>query len=600
MKQPEISTSINEINAYKENVIVGAYQQSQVPNLVVKDIADSQRRIKPWIPTKYCQYPQPSKTDDYSLSEGLGTVTLQPTIDQLNAFKTYCINTIKTKFQAMGPENTKDSALAAGAVDLILQVYQAASCFSKQVSNVNRLISSYISAIDLLVLHVVDNINDITAEVQTIKRSLLKFPGQIANQVIISSLELLQRETSVFTMLTLVNGIQTEFNKSMIGINKLSNTPERTLLHFEASLTLLQGSLQRLQYFLSMKDILSANKDKANSSFMTDNFLDDFNFTDSIQEASYNWSITNSNILTSFNTIDSKRIITNLNNLFQNYSSNSKPLLIDSREQNGTIVVPDGDEGIISVGMDWNAGINVGLILQLIINNGETIIIAESYGGESTTSEDVPVNIVLGKYYNKGDASFTYSRYRDNGTSIELFQFDENATLGLNVDDLVYYTDTITQETLSGYWQLTSNQNGDRITCPVLFKVIDKTNNSITIKILGQEDISVTNFSSDISANDASLYTLYLPISPTPQQTIMGTSLINGDGLPISATLQRYSMTESLIPHAGEKIKCKNWSLYITPIGDIEEIRKISFSQKFLTDTITLFGIKAHWGFIPD
>jgi len=161
------------------------------------------------------------------------------------------------------------------------------------------------------------NINNLTNEVQQIKIDILAFPFEITDEVIKDSLNLLQRETNIFTMLVLVGQIQKQIGILQKQSTSISKSPKKLLLHLEASITLLQGSLRNLQYAMSCRDILNSNKSYAQNSYMVDDFLDDFNYSD-VQAASYNWSITNSAALLNYNTIDEKHIIPQLNNLFQN------------------------------------------------------------------------------------------------------------------------------------------------------------------------------------------------------------------------------------------------------------------------------------------
>ena len=594
MKQLEINTPVNSQIGYMNTQLASAIVQSQITANIINDISSTRRKIKPWRPAQLCQYPFAKRTDDFNVSRGLGSVSLKPCIDSLNNFKTNCINAIKTKFQAMGPENAKDSKLAAGSIELIAQVLQAAKCFSETIKTVNNLISSYMQAIDTQIASIVKNINTLTQDISTIKRQLTEFPFEITNEVIADSLSLLNRETDIATMLVLVGQIQKEIAISSMELTTLANSPEKILLHLEALITLLQGSLQNLQYALSFKSILSSNKVQASNSMLVDDFLDDFNFSDA-QASSYNWSITNSNALLNYNTIDEKNLIPQLTKEFQNYTTNSAPILIDSSSQKGTIVVPDGTEGLISVGIDSRLLGNVGIILQLIINKGQTVVIAESYGLGTTLNP--PINLVTGKYYNKSIDSYSYNRIdliSGSPNSCKLYNLENNSTSNITVNDYFYIKDDIFVAH-NGYYQVTGG--GAKYYAPILYKVINVEHNCIEVIPVNDTDFTPNDFYPNLPPGNT--YDTFVP-SIDPYTLLESINSYNPSNSIIQQTLYKYTFNSSQIPHAGEKIKCDNWQLYIVPTGSSSEVKNVTFSQSSIVEKISLLAIKARWGFIPD
>ena len=593
MKQPEINTSVNSQIGFMNEHLASAVLSSQLTASIINNINSSRRKIKPWKPAQLCQYPFSKRSDDFNVSRGLGSVSLKPCIDSLNNFKNNCVNAIKTKFQAMGPENAKDSKLAGGALDLISQVLQAAKCFSETVQNVNNLINSYIQTVDLQINSLTNNINNLTNQVNTLKHNLVVFPFIITNEVIKESIDLLNRETDIGTMLVLVAQIQKQIAIDSVQVNTLAKSPENMLLHLEASTTLLQGALINLQYALSFKNILHSNKLYANKSMLVDDFLDDFNFS-TIQSASYNWSVTNSNALLNYNTLDEKKILPQLTKTFQNYTSNSTPILIDSSSQSGTIVVPDGSDGLISVGIDSRISPDIGIILQLVINKGETVIVAESYG--QNIIENPPINLVVGKYYNKGIDTYSYniiSLVTGTPNSLLLYNLDNNSTSDVLVGDYFYIKD-LSYVIYNGYYQVTGG--GTKYYAPILYKVISTQHNCIEV-IPANQDFDPTYFYSNLPEQtyDAFVYSS----APSSDPYLLLESIYPTSDL-IQQTLYKYSFDSSSIPHAGEKIKCNNWQLYIIPAGNPINIQKISFTQNTAAIFANLIAIKAHWGFIPD
>ena len=140
MKRIENTSPINTITNLLLEKLPPITSDAQTLSQIVNRINKQKKTLKPWRPQKYCMYPASPRIDDYNFNQGLGQVSLQPTIDKLNSFKEAAINAIKTKFQAMGPEGSKDIKLAAGAADLLKQVLEAAKCYSKIVKNVNNLV----------------------------------------------------------------------------------------------------------------------------------------------------------------------------------------------------------------------------------------------------------------------------------------------------------------------------------------------------------------------------------------------------------------------------------------------------------------------------
>ena len=202
MKKLENNTVLNSTIDFMHEHLGSVAEQSQLTSNILNQIQKSRRKIKPYRPRKLCQYPHKNRIDEFDMSHGLGKVNLQPCIDSLNNFKVNAINTIKTKFQAMGPETAKDTKLAAGAIELIKEVMEAAKCFSQMVQNVNKLIDSYIQAGNLIVGQVVITITTLTDQIEELKNKFISeaMINGLIGIISIDLLEQLQNKTDIFDM----------------------------------------------------------------------------------------------------------------------------------------------------------------------------------------------------------------------------------------------------------------------------------------------------------------------------------------------------------------------------------------------------------------
>lgn len=654
MKSIENKTILNDTVSFFNSKLGPIATQTQLTQNILNKIQEGRRNIKPWTPNKMCQYPSGQRIDEFNMNEGLGAVSLQPIIDSLNSFKIAAKNEIKTKFQAMGPETAKDSKLATGAVTLIKEVYEAAKCFTKTVTNVNNLISSYVQITSKMISDVLDKISQLEGEIETLKTPLLT----IENQIIITKygskaiFDTLQTKTDIFDILGAVVELQNAISEAELTSQTLLNTDKRILKHLSIGLTLLQNRISSLIYYISLRSTLDYNKIVANASYMTDDFLDDFDFVE-IQESSFNWSLTNSGALTDCNVFDSLTLIPRLNKIMKDYKANeTNILIIDSRNEEGVIVVPEGGEGLISAGIDQRIGNDTGFVFELSINNGETIIRCDVWGqGIPNDNESIKRNV--GVYYNHGRESFDYNKliYIDN-YNYRVFLTDDVKIDEIDIGSNYYFTDPTTSTPWTFRWVHTTDATLTRA-FPILYKVMDKTKNSIDLKVLTGADLSVKDFiegaiSSDYSfiidnnlslpgdvngnlkifiKNYAGKYFVMDQYSVQKYNgTLPATLDLADDAAAIawniaqsqlsdqssanyamyidfaSITLKKYNVSSLVnkVPHAGEKIKCKNWSLIIYPIGSKpSDVNKIKFSNEFPGQDTYLFFLKAKWGFIP-
>lgn len=657
MNKIEKPTILNDIAKLQSSKLAPIMQQTQSLSQIINRVQGAKSKIKPWRPKELCMYPHSPKKDNFSLSEGLGSISLQPSIDSLNQFKRNCINAIKTKFQAMGPETAKDSKLAGGAVELIAEVLLAAKCFTSIVNNVNNLVSTYINTINLAVSDVIQKMNQLEVEINQLKRLLLKSPEELLQVMTAESLDLLNKATGVFDILAIIVSMQEQLNKLQCSIDTLEKSPERVMMHLECTLSLLKSRIESFIYFMTLRDNLKSNTSIAESCYMVDDFLDDFDYGDP-RSASYNWSLTNSESLTDYNTIDVMDIYPELNNMFLSYGSGSKPLIIDSKTESGYIVVPDDGE-IISAGLDSRIDGSLGFIFELVINNGDTIIRSVARGGKNSSL----IKKVKGIYYNKGIESIEYiKKIEQNNHQYEIILNNPDYLDSVKVGDIYYFD--INNIGAPNNWKfcLTHKTTGMKKYFPVLYKVMDKTETSVILYVLQEEDIVASSFITNAKNEDYEFSNVLYNSLPgdsdgryvvyntdkngnyyimdkdgnyyidynssklnyktsedfTPKLDITDPSTWNATVAAItdpadyrynkyvdeikygSITLKLYNSKGGNTTHSGEKIKCNNWALRIYPVGKIEGINKIKFTSNYPADKIALFCLKAHWGFIPD
>lgn len=651
MKRIENTSPINTITNLLLEKLPPITSDAQTLSQIVNRINKQKKTLKPWRPQKYCMYPASPRIDDYNFNQGLGQVSLQPTIDKLNSFKEAAINAIKTKFQAMGPEGSKDIKLAAGAADLLKQVLEAAKCYSKIVKNVNNLVSSYINVSNNLVSYTINNINRLESECFQIILFLTtssELKGYISNELF----EKLEKSTDLFEVLSLIEEIDVELFNALQNTKTLLDSKERILLHLQVNLNVLKNRINALKYYSSIRDAVKINVLYAEKSYMTDDFLNNLDVKE-IEASSFNWSLTNLAGLYKYNLVDELGLIPKLNKMFSNYQRNKvDPVLIASRNESGYIVVPENEEGLISAGLDSLAGYNVTLAFELSINGGSTIIRSSAKGAVPEESELISKNI--GIYYSKETEKIEYNKKLLVETGVwDLYLVDTNVKP--LIGEKFIYIDPFTNHPWTFRWE---EYNGATFIksheFPIILEVLDVTHNYIRVKMLEESDILIDNYLPDRNTSNTFNYIndytdipgsytgdnkLYLKLSTNKYVICEGDSnipihyngrdLTNQDlvGAPAVVnpsiweyvtggktykivytdqniiSLRKYKLyagnTQS-IPHSGEKIPCTNWTLTVYPIGEEEEVRKIKFSREYPGDSIYSFFLKAHWGFIPE
>jgi hypothetical protein len=655
MKQIENKTILNDTISFFESKLGPIATQTQLTQNILNKIQEGRRNIKPWQPNKMCQYPSGQRIDEFNMNEGLGAVSLQPIIDSLNSFKIAAKNEIKTKFQAMGPENAKDSKLAIGAVKLIKEVTEAAKCFTKTVTNVNNLISSYIQITNKMVSDVLNKISQLEGEIEELKQFFL-VPDtklliiQFASETV---LEVLQTRTDIFDILGAVVELQNALGEAEEASNTLLNSKKRIMKHLSINLTLLQNRINSLIYYMNLRKTLDYNKIVAGASYMKDDFLDDFDFVE-VEESSFNWSLTNSGSLNDCNVFDTLTLIPRLNKMMKDYRANeTNVLIIDSRNEEGYIVVPENGDGLISAGLDQRIGNDTGFVFELSINNGETIIRCD-VRGQSNPDKNEVMNRNIGIYHNHGKESFDYNKLIYVSDNVyRVFLTDNGKIDEIEIGSNYYFNDPTTNTPWKFKWVHNTDSSLTKL-FPILYKVIDKTKNSVDLKVLTNVDLKVTDFINDAIPSN---YTFTFQNQSTLPGDVNGNMKIfikNNIGqylvmdqystqkfnanIPLtldfandieainwnvtqsqlsdqslanyamyidfaSVTLKKYNVSSLInkVPHAGEKIKCKNWSLIIYPVGSKPtDVNKITFSNEFPGQDIYLFFLKAKWGFIPN
>lgn len=631
------NTVLNSTAKALEKQLGPVATKSQLTQNVLNQIQAGRRKLKPYRPKQICMYPHSPKRDDFNISEGLGNVSLQPVIDHLNNLKKNIIREIKTKIQAMGPENTKDIKLAGGAVEIIQEVYEAAKCFSQIVSNVNKVIDTYIQGCNLIISQVVDQINTLTTQVNTLKRMLLtesivhELEGVISKELIAK----LNSYTSIFDMLGIVNEMLNAIESIETGLNTLGSTKRKIALHAKCSLMALRSAINGLNNALSTKEILNSNIEYAKTLVMKDDYLNDFNFSPDFLESSFNWSITNHNSIPDYSTIDEFSILTKLDGSFKNYGNAQKPILIQSRSQPGYIVVPEDSDGMIALGVDESFPVNVTLTLELSINDGETIISARNTTDNKPNSDEM-LKINKGQYMSNGKESFDFVRCTKKDSKTYSLILKEGKDLDdIPLGSLYNFVDPLTSETWNAIWRSSESRV---INLPFIYKVVDKAPSEIVVE--RQDDLSPLKFFTSenytyelgsiydnscypyISSGDIpdagifylkdyvlDMFTLYEEdidrvsgaVTNDPHQYNIDNATKIVEIEVGVMKMQKYSPSAtSKIPHAGDKIKCKNWALTLQVTGEQSDVNKVRFNKTFPTDEQHIIAMKAHWGFIPD
>lgn len=606
-------------------------QVATATNTVIFDsIAKAKPKPKPLIPKKYCQYPHQPNMDMFDLSEGLGKVSLKSSIDSLNNFKENCIRDIKTKIQSMGPEGSRDSKLAAGAIKTLKEITEAVKCFVETANNVNNLVTAYVNGITSAITQVTNTINLLTSQIATIKAMFNPdtLAAELIREIAPELLSQLNNSTGIIDLINVVNDLSNEMNNAQNAVRNLGNLQKRSFMQINCSLSLLKNSLNEMSRMLSLRASLQQSLNQASSFYVSASpatFLEGVPYLGTgnesliaaIENAGFSWSLTNSGNLTNYNISDELSVLPKLGDMCKNFSGNAKPYIIASSDIVGTIVVPEDSPGLIQCGLDPGCGPSVSIVMELYINDGMTIIRSEARGsGEN----------VYGKYYAKGSNVIEY--YSDSIIQIE---DDYYELMLINTDSMLqgaeyYYFDPINidsqplgsfviesvgKSSVKGYW---SNLSSDvRYNTPVNnlvpLYVRDGDNGYVTVDENGNQyyknavgEPTLDKHSADGGDNDK-FYLTDLPDAHTDvfghvsrwtyyYNTQIKLFVVEYMEKTIRLTKKDSTINPSGIPHVGEQIAARNWILQVYPSGSPEEIRAIDFTKHVV-------WMKAHWGFVP-
>lgn len=654
MNHPENNTILNDFITLMNSRMGSINQEAQLTTSIINSISTSKKKIKPLRNPQLCNFPSSNRKDDFNFNDGLGSVSLQGSVDQLNNFKQMCIRTIKTKYEAMGPEAAKDANLAIGAATIIKEILEAAKCFTQIVKNVNNLIDSYIQSIAKMATLTTSMISQLEADIANLKQIII-IQCRLSTLIPTILLDQLAKTTDILSILSIINSIQNELNSARLELNYLSQSDERIYLQLDTSLTMIRNRIDNFLRYSLLLNSLNKNSEKANSLYMTDDFLDDLDLKDK-EASSFNWSVTNNNALAEYNLYDELNVIPRLNQAFKNYKSKTEstvvPVVIASKTENGYIIMPESEESLISCGIDTLLQSNVGLVLELSINHGETVIRAIARGG--IAEADGSIKKVLGEFISRGVDNIEYT------TLIKLGTYEWKLLTNLNTNSVSLGDKyTFYDPVLQSDWQFsyTDNVTGDIYRFPVLFEVFDKTHNTVSVRMLidgidfidsnyitSTNPFTYTNTYTDLPTLDSeNKYVCVVKIgnnyvladtnnNPITTPVLAGdpenfkTRYMSTADLPIdpglnditalnwedggytvlkyytySFLLRKYNKSGILgLPHAGEKIPCLNWSLSAYPLGEDSVINTTQFSGTYPNDDVYTFFLKAHWGFIPE
>ena len=606
------------VNAAKNGKLI----ESSLMRGVAVQIASSRRKLKPYVSKKYCNYPNAPKLDDFSLARGLGDISLQGAIDKIDSFKNSAIQAIKTKIQAMGPPASKDAALASGVTALIKEVYDAAKCFTSTIQKINELISTYINAVNIMIVQVVATINRLTTQIEDIKREILNTQQELLDATIAASLTRLNEVTGVFDLLAAVNELNNALIEAKEAADDFFKTPDRIMLHLEAQVSVLQSALLNLRYALELQNTLNANLRSPALQPLQDDFLSDFAFR-FMEAGSYNFTLTNSNAISDCNLYDDRSVIPQLNKLAKNFDQdNPEVYILDARQEKGYIVVPDGSEGLISCGISPDAGYGVALVFELHLNSGSTIIRAFARG-EKIGDGDIVCKKAMGVYVSKSHEQITYNKLIElTPTTWELVLENPEELVRYNKGDRYSFTDHTTREPWSFKIRskdLTKNANK---VYPLNWKVIDINHTSVIVEFvepllndyiptdmldfyhdidLAQDLIPHPGYTSGGTWSE-NITTTAPPPTPYKYKYTAHDNTVDDVFFPL-VTLKRTAPFSTLdkMPHAGEKIYVENWTLLIRLLGDDSgQVQSLRFQREKEYDNLVQFFLKASWGFIPD
>ncbi len=646
MKTIDQDSLLNRTNLYLDSVAQGKLTSSMTTANILSAIQNAPNKVppKPWIPKSYCQFPISPKMDDFDISKGLGHVSLQSTIDSLNHYKQLMIANIKSCLAAMGPDGSKDSKLAIQVTTFIQQVIQAASCFSQMVKNINNLVTTYLTIINLIINDVMNKITQLEQQILSMRQQFdpARLGLELVNAVGEELIRQVNEATNVFEILASINQLLNKISSLQQETTSLLKSPKRMLMNLEAQASNVQAMCNNFNYFLQLLGILKSNQAYASGMMISDSFLDDFDYN-SMMAGDYSWSLTNSGALIGYNSTDDFSLLTKLTSFYQGGVINPDPsgvqdaIIIDSRNTAGTIIVGNDGDGIISGGLDIAASTAVVLVLQLSINNGQTLIQAALRPSLKIDPDGTFSGSSIGSYVTKQTESFRYQTVVDNGDGTwNLYLIDTADSENVRINDWYYYDgmsnmfDTIPDgggsptsswfnspsynvptgtSRFSDLWKyeytLKSGVSPElslpaRHIFPMIFQINKVTTSYIQITRLGippiDQLLSVTGISSLESYYNAptTIPQPRPPINPNPD--------IKNNIFTLSA----YPLNRSKYPHAGEKIPCDNWTLSILPsssyIGDSTsyELQHTAFAKSYPSDIVRSLFLKCRFGFIPD
>ena len=670
MKPIDQDSFLNRTNLFLKSRPGSVMDKSMTSTNILNAIQNAPNKIppKPWIPKSYCQYPNQPRIDDFDVNKGLGHVSLQPTIDALNQYKQIVIANIKSCLAAMGPDGAKDAKLASQITIFVKQVYDAASCFSQMVKNINNLVTTYLVIINLVISDTIQKISQLEQQILYIKRAFdpQRLTAELVKILTIELINDLNISTDVFSTLNAVNKLLNQIALAQQQVHSLFDAPNRILLNMEAQLSNLQAMCNQFKYFLQLLGVLNSNHTRALGMKINDDFLDDFDYN-STQSGDYWWSLTNSGALINYNTTDDFGLLKTLTTSCRAYKSGlGKPLLIDSRNIAGTIIVPSDGDGLISGALDATAPQGIALLYQLSINSGATIIQALLTPTLTIGSDGTPVGVVIGNYVTKETQNFKYMKlettpsgtwklYLVNPTDANNIQIGDwfynnsywaDTTTGIDLsvtDNLAYKYDVPLHPTTiivdidpltskpriipkSTWFTSTNGYNIPlylenpvplgAITLPgdgwynayipvdpaaglptyyysLMFEVVTVNSIFVEVKIVIPYIDELIKLPTGVNRWDY--------IQPDPIQTKPPMDTKEN----IVFTMGAYSLIhQGSVPHTGEKIPCKNWSLTILPVlyegEDVSLMHHLAFYRIQPSDIMSLIFLKCRFGFIPD
>lgn len=633
MKPLEPNAVLSQVVTAIDNLKVHEPIKDATNVAILDAIAAKKPSPKPLIPKKYCQYPHPPNMDDFNLSEGLGSVSLKPALDSLNNFKRQAIDAIKTKIQAMGPEASKDSKLAIGAVELIKNITEAAKCFTQTAKNINDTVNAYISGMNLMIAQITDTLSQLQQDIDQGKRMFNS--DALASELIselgpelLAALNRVTGSTGVLDILAALNELSNVLSDAEKEVRMLGGTRKRIKMQLEANIALLRNAIDEFLRYTKLRKSLERSVALASTYFVdADSFLDDVPYlsvngetsVQAIENAGFNWSLTNSGRLTNFNIFDSKSIMPRLNEMVKNFNADTQPFVVASSDIPGIIVVPEDCPGLIQCGIDPGCGPSVSIIMELYINDGATIIRSEARG---FPSENV-MEIVSGKYYTKGADIIEYSGAEDLGGGSWKLLISEQSKSNSFVQGGEYnYYDPFSlvgSEDLMATFTITSINNSSVIGTWTNISGKARYNSPVTlletpVYALDAAGLyyTVDQFGNPWKMDDAGNPVLYGDGDPYVTDTLPtgagGIYPVKYVETIIRLKKKDMSIDPSGIPHVGEQIPARNWILQVYLSGAPTEIRNIRFSDAYgdvnygngSTDNyLRTFALKAHWGFIP-